>query len=86
LTPAFKERDLGKLHPQLFVGGNSFRFWGGMFGVRADQRVASYKALGKGPEAISPIRFSTAPRLATGVVAGRVDGFYRGTQKLTVEY
>jgi len=86
LTPAFKEGDPGMLHPCLFVGGKSFGFWGGMFGVRADQRMAFYRALGKGPEAIFPIRFSTDPDLATGVVAGQVDGFYRGTPNPTVEY
>jgi hypothetical protein len=55
-----------------------------MFGVRADRRSAFYKALGKGPQAIFPIQFS-APELATGVVAGRVDGFYRGTQNIEIE-
>jgi hypothetical protein len=40
---------------------------------------------GDGPEAIFPIRFSADPDLATGVVAGRVDGFYRGTRMLEVE-
>jgi hypothetical protein len=86
LTPAFKEGDLGALHPYLFVGGKSFGFWGGMFGVRADQRTAFYKALRKGPEAIFPMRFSAEPDLATGVVTGRVDGFYRGTGNLEIEY
>jgi hypothetical protein len=86
MTPAFKEGDLGMLHPRLFVGGKSFGFWGGMFGVRADRRMAFYKALGRGPEAIFPIRFSANPDLATRVVAGQVDGFYRGTPNPTVEY
>jgi len=56
-----------------------------MAGVGTDRRTAFYDALGKGPEAIFPIRFSTDPDLATGVVAGRVDGFYRGTRVLEVE-
>ena len=86
LTPAFKEGEIGALHPHLFAGGKSFCFWGGMFGVRADRRSAFYEALGKGREAIFPIRFSADPALGTGVVAGRVDGFYRGTRSLEVEF
>ncbi len=86
LTPAFTEGDLGTLQPHLFVGGKRFGFWGGMFGVRADQRMALYKAFGKGPGVIFPMRFSTDTGLAMGVVAGQVDGFYRGTQNPEVEY
>lgn len=36
-------------------------------------------------EAIFPIQFNAAPELATGVVVGQVDGFYRGTQNLEIE-
>jgi len=86
LTPASKEGDLGTLQPHLFVSGKSFGFWGGMAGVRPDGRRAFYKALGKGQKAIFPIQFSTAPDLATGVIAGRVDGFYRGTRIIEVEF
>ena len=86
LTPAFKEGDLGMLQPHLFAGGKSFGFWGGMVGVQSDQRTAFYKALGKGPEAIFPMRFSADSGLATGVVAGQVDGFYRGTRNLELEH
>jgi hypothetical protein len=85
LTPAFREGEIGALHPHLLVGDKSFGFWGGMFGVRADRRSAFYKALGKRPEAIFPIQFSADPNLATGVVTGRVDGFYRGTQNLEIQ-
>ena len=52
LPPAFKVGEIGALHPHLFVGDQSFGFWGGMFRVRAERRSAFYKALGKGPEAI----------------------------------
>ena len=85
LTPASKEGDLGTLQPHLIVGDVSFGFWGGMAGVRPDRRSAFYRALGKGPESIFPIRFSADPDLATGVVAGRIDGFYRGTRTFEVE-
>ena len=86
LTPASKERDLGTLQPHLFVGGKSFGFWGGMAGIRKDERTAFYNALGRGPEAIFPIRFSTDPDLATGVAAEQIDGFYRGTRTIEVEF
>ena len=85
LTPASQEGDLGTLQPHLFVSGKSFGFWGGMAGVRPDRRKAFYGALRKGPEAIFPIRFSAESDLATGVVAGQVDGFYRGTRTIEVE-
>jgi hypothetical protein len=85
LTPASKEGDLGTLQPHLLVSGKSFGFWGGRAGIRPDQRMAFYKALGKGPEAIFPIRFSTDPDLAKGVAAGQIDGFYRGTRTTEVE-
>ena len=86
LTPASKEGDLGTLQPHLFVSGKSFGFWGGMAGVRPDRRTALYEALGKGPEALFPIRFSTDADLATGVAAGQIDGFYRGTRVIDVEF
>jgi hypothetical protein len=86
LTPASKEGDLGTLQPHLFVSGESFGFWGGMAGVRPDRRMAFYEALGKGPEAVFPIRFSTDPDLATGVAAAQVNGFYRGTRTIEVEF
>jgi len=85
LTPALKEGDLATLQPHLFVGDKVFRFWGGMAGVGTDRRTAFYDALGKGPEAIFPIRFSTDPDLAKGVAAGQIDGFYRGTRTTEVE-
>jgi hypothetical protein len=85
LTPAFKEGDLGTLQPHLFVGGEHFGFWGGVAGIRPDRRTAFYYALGKGPEAVFPIRFRTDPDLAKGVAAGQIDGFYRGTRTTEVE-
>jgi hypothetical protein len=85
LTPAFGEGEIGTLHPHLFVGDKSFGFWGGIFGLSAERRSAFYKALGKGPEAIFPIRFSADLNLAIGVVTGRIDGFYKGTRNLKIE-
>jgi hypothetical protein len=70
----------------MFVGERRFRFWGGMFGVPADVQQAFYSALGKGVEAVFPLRFSAEPGLATGAVAGWVEGFYRGSQEIQVKY
>src|SRR5229473_3170142 len=86
LTPAFHEADLGVLSPHMLVGERCFGFRGGMFGVPADVRRAFYSALGKGVEAMFPLRFSAEPRLATGAVAGWVEGFYRDSQEIQVEY
>jgi len=86
LSPATKQGDLGTLQPHLFVDGKSVGFWGGMAGIRAVERKTFYQALGKAPEAIFPIRFGTAHNLATGVAAGQVDGFYRGTGPIEVEF
>jgi hypothetical protein len=86
VTPAFKERDLGALQPHIFVGNSSYRFWGGMFGVKTEEREAFYAALRKPPEAIFPLQFSADAALATGVTAGQVTGFYRGSRDVQVGY
>jgi hypothetical protein len=57
-----------------------------MFGVPADVRRAFYSGLGKGVKAVFPSRFSAEPGLATGAVAGSVEGFYRGPQEIQVGY
>jgi hypothetical protein len=51
LTPAFKEGDLGAFQPQIFVANERFGFWGGMFGVRPEERAAFYTPTGKAPDA-----------------------------------
>jgi hypothetical protein len=86
ITPAFQEADLGVLQPHIFVGERIFRFWGGMFGVAAEERMAFYAALGKNSDAIFPLRFEADPGLAIGAVAGQVKGFCRGSHEIQVEY
>ena len=86
VTPAFKEGDVGALQPQIFAGNERFGFWGGMYGVRVERKTAFYAAIGKDPEAIFPLRFAADPGLSTGVVSGRVDGFYRRSQMIEVEF
>jgi hypothetical protein len=85
LTPAFKEGDLGAIQPQIFVGDESFGFWGGMFGVRPERKEAFYAAISKAPDAIFPISFAADPGLATGAVMGSVDGFYRRPRDGVIE-
>ena len=70
----------------MFVGGRRFRFWGGMFGVTAEERLALYAALGKSADAIFPLTFSAEHGLATGPVAGQIKGFYRGSREVQVEH
>jgi hypothetical protein len=77
VTPAFKDADVGTQQPHIFAGQRLFRFWGGMPGVAADERQALYAALKRSPDAIFPLRFNADANFATGVVTGRIDGFYR---------
>jgi hypothetical protein len=85
ITPAFREADLGVLLPHIFIGERCFRFWGGIFGVPAEERQAFYSALGKDSRAVFPLRFVADPGLATGAVAGQIDGFYRGLREVQIE-
>jgi hypothetical protein len=86
LTPAFNEGDLGSIQPQIFVANERFGFWGGMFGVRPEEKAAFYAAIGKPPDAIFPIRFAAGPGLATGAVTGSIDGFYRRARNNIIEF
>jgi hypothetical protein len=86
VTPAFNDGDLGAIQPQIFVGDESFGFWGGMFGVRPDEKAAFYAAIGKTPDVIFPVRFSADPGLARGAVTGIVEGFYRRSRSGVIEF
>lgn len=77
VTPAFEQGDLATMQPEIFVGPKRFSFWGGTIGVDAAERRAFYAAMGKEAVQVFPLRFDVEPHLATGVVAGQVDGFYR---------
>jgi hypothetical protein len=68
---------LGAQQPQIFVDGRRFCFWGGVAGIAERAQREFYAALKKEPNAIFPLRFVADPGLATGVVEGQVDGFYR---------
>ena len=66
---------LGLQQPKIFVNQQCFSFWGRL---AADRREAFYAAIGKPPEDIFPLRLSVHSKFATGILTGRVDGFYRG--------
>jgi hypothetical protein len=68
---------LGTQQPQIFVDDRVFGFWGGMVGMAERAQQELYAALGKDPDAIFPLRFVADPGLASGIVEGQVDGFYR---------
>lgn len=81
---SFSERQGGsplailKLHqPHIFVNEQRFSFWGGRRGIPPEKRQAFYAAIGELPDNIFPIRFSADPKFVTGIVTGRLDGFYR---------
>ena len=87
ITPALSDRDLGTMQPQMFVGGGRFGFWGGIVGITEKRRQAFYAAIRKDATTAFPLRFSADPRLATGTVAGQVDGFYRSNgSNIQIEY
>lgn len=77
VTPSHGPEDLGMQQPQMFVGGRRFAFWGGVVGVRPEDRTAFYAALAKSPDATFPLRFSADPSLATANASGVLRGFYK---------
>jgi hypothetical protein len=77
VTPARNRADLGVQQPHIFAGGRVFGFWGGMFGIRMEERQSLYASLTRTPEAIFPLSFSVDPALATDETSGEVGGFYR---------
>lgn len=77
MTPASDSEDLGIQQPHIWVGNRAFGFWGGLFGVPAEERQALYGALGKSAGEVFPLLFTVDPALARGNVSGQVDGFYQ---------
>ena len=80
---------IGEQQPCVFIKGQKFRFWCGVKDPD-ELRPAFYKALGKKPEELFPIRFEGTVGLATGIVSGEINGFYllswpRGKPRIYVE-
>src|SRR6266496_2076353 len=64
--------------PQIFVCERLFGFWGGRVGIASQTQQELYAAVGKGPDAIFPLRFNADAGLTTGICKGQIEGFYRG--------
>lgn len=82
VTPAFEEdagqrdRILGTQQPMVLAEGGSVRFWWGGFEPTADAIADAYRALGRGADAVFPIRFRSLPGLTSGLATGEIHGFY----------
>ena len=85
VTPSFEEQDLGTQQPQMFVGGRRFGFWGGMFGLPAQERQEFYAAVARSTPDVFPLRFNADPNLATGATSGVVEGFYKRDKRVEIE-
>lgn len=72
-----EEIDLGIIQPQVFLpSGQSCGFWDGMFKRPNELIQAFYDELGKNPKSIFPIQFTADKGLASGIVNGKISGFY----------
>jgi hypothetical protein len=76
---------VGIQQPRIFVQHQQYSFWGGRAGVPLEKRQALYSALGKSAEDTFPVRFHADSSLATGILSGEVDGFYRVISKKPVQ-
>lgn len=68
---------LGFQRPCVFVDDRPFGFWGGRKGISSQRRADFYRAVANLPQDVFPIHFYAETALATGIVSGQVDGFYR---------
>jgi len=69
---------LGTQQPQMFVGDRLFGFWGGMLSMTSHAQRELYAALGKGPDAIFPVRFIASAGFTTGIGNGQIEAFTAG--------
>lgn len=76
---------VGIQQPRIFVEHQQFSFWGGRAGVPVERRQALYSILGRSAEDAFPMRFHADPSLATGILSGEVEGFYRVISKKPVQ-
>jgi hypothetical protein len=68
--------DLGIIQPQVFSSAGRHGFWDGMFQRSDEERTAFYTSFNKTESQVFPITFAAAPGLASGQVAGKIEGFY----------
>ena len=81
VTPAAQQKgseaDLGLVQPHLFLpGGGWASFWGGLAGIRGEDKARFYRLLERSGEAVFPIRYRTLPGLVDPAEAGEIRGFY----------
>lgn len=76
LTPSV-EADMGTMQPHMFADNQRYGFWGGMLGVPKRERKKFYKLLGLKAKSVFPIHMEADSKLASGLVAVKVEGFYK---------
>ncbi|MGZ4899640.1 MAG: hypothetical protein ACXV8X_08285 [Candidatus Angelobacter sp.] len=67
---------LGIIQPQVFSSAGRHDFWHGMFQPPPELRAAFYRVFDKRDGQIFPIAFAPSSGLASGQVAGKIEGFY----------
>jgi hypothetical protein len=73
LTPRSRDdQSLGTLQPQIVTQNGQVMFWCGRCPPPLEH---AYKLLGRGPDSVFPIRFSTKVSLAQGGISGEISGF-----------
>ncbi len=63
--------------PYIFVNDHAFNFWSARPERLIKLRQEFYTTIGKTPSEVFPISFHADPKLATGILSGRLEGFYR---------
>ena len=78
ITPQHEDEpvNLGIIQPQIFSNDGRHGFWQGMFQQSPAERAAFYRSFNKTESQIFPITFVATPGLASGQVAGKIEGFY----------
>jgi len=64
--------------PQIFVRERLFGFWGGRVGIASQTQQELYAAVGKGPDAIFPLRFNADPASRQASAKARSKVFIEG--------
>src|SRR3974390_959062 len=71
----FGESDFGTLQPVIFADGEQIHFWNGVFPPTSEELKKSYELLGRNPERVFPIQFSSSVELIGGPVTGMIPAF-----------
>lgn len=78
MAPAQTEyyEDLGSTQPTIIRPGGQVGFWNGVGQPDAQEIARKYSLLGKSPEQIFPVEFTSSVEIVSGTVRGELDGFY----------